>query len=265
MRSLLRVGAVPVDEVTFAGALEAIDDLVTSRRGGYVLTPNVDHVVLAEAEPALKAAYADAALSLADGMPILWASRLLGRPLPAKVSGSDLVAPLMARAASRGWSVYLLGGAPGVGEKAAAVLRDRLPALRIAGIDAPHIGAPDDAEAAAAAERIRAAHPDLVLVALGCPKQELWMKHQAARLGPSVALGIGASLDFVAGVVRRAPRWVSRLGLEWFYRLLHEPRRLWRRYLVRDPKFLGIVWRQLRARGRLGPGRPGTRQLPGGR
>ena len=131
------------------------------------------------------------------------------------------------------------------------MLRARLPALRIAGVDAPRIAAPDDAEAAAAADRIRAAHPDLVLVALGCPKQELWIHHHAARLGPAVALGIGASLDFVAGVVRRAPRWVSRLGLEWFYRLVHEPRRLWRRYLVRDPKFLGIVWRQLRARRRL--------------
>ncbi len=251
MRAMMQVGAVTVDEVTFAGALDAIGTLVEARHGGYVLTPNVDHVVLAEVEPALKAAYAEAALSLADGMPILWASRLLGRPLPAKVSGSDLVEPLLALAASRGWSVYLLGGAPGVGEKAAAVLRARLPALRIAGVDAPRIAAPDDAEAAAAADRIRAAHPDLVLVALGCPKQELWIHHHAARLGPAVALGIGASLDFVAGVVRRAPRWVSRLGLEWFYRLVHEPRRLWRRYLVRDPKFLGIVWRQLRARRRL--------------
>lgn len=250
MREVIEVGTVPVDKVTFEGALDAVDALVRAHRGGYVLTPNVDHVVLAETEPALADAYAGCALSLADGMPILWASRLLGRPLPAKVSGSDLVAPLMTRAADRGWSVYLLGGAPGVGTRAAAVLEKRLPGLRIVGVDAPRLPSVDGVEAVAAAERVRAAAPDLLLVALGCPKQELWIHRYATHLGATVALGIGASLDFVAGTARRAPRWISRLGLEWLYRLLREPRRLWRRYLVRDPAFLGILWRQLRARRR---------------
>src|SRR5262245_45335736 len=110
----LRLGHVPVDAVTFDGALHAIAQLVERRQGGYVLTPNVDHVVRADFDPALRDAYHHANLSLADGMPILWASQLLGQPLPAKVSGSDLIDPLMALAAKRNWRVYMLGGAPGV-------------------------------------------------------------------------------------------------------------------------------------------------------
>lgn len=254
MREVLHVGRLPVDPVTQSGALDVIDTLVQSRNGGYVLTPNVDHVVLAEQSPALCEAYDAASLSLADGMPIVWASRLLGRRLPEKVSGSDLVLPLMARAEARGWSVYLLGGGPGVGRRAAAVLEERFPALRIVGVAAPMVsGAIRSSANDAVARRVRDANPDIVLVALGCPKQELWMHAYARTLMPSVALGIGASLDFIAGTVRRAPRWMSRAGLEWLWRLLREPRRLWRRYLVRDPSFVRVLFRQLRARRRRAP------------
>ncbi|GEJ58059.1 WecB/TagA/CpsF family glycosyltransferase [Anaeromyxobacter diazotrophicus] len=243
------LGAVPVDRVTAAEALDRIGALVEAGRGGAVFTPNVDHVVLASRVPDLARAYAAADLSLADGVPVVWASRLLGAPVPEKVSGSDLLLPLVERAAARGWRTYLLGGAPGVADEAAARLRARFPALVVAGADAPRLtvdGAGD--ESAAALARLAAARPQLVLVALGAPKQELWIHRHRAALAPAVAVGVGAALDFAAGRVRRAPRWVSRAGLEWLWRLAREPRRLWRRYLMQDPAFAAILWRALRAR-----------------
>ena len=249
------LGGVPVDRVTAAEALDRIEALVAAGRGGAVFTPNVDHVVLASRDPELARAYGAVDVSLADGMPVVWASRLLGTPLPEKVSGSDLVLPLAERAAQRGWRTYLLGGAPGVAEEAARRLQARFPGLVLAGTDAPRVTLEADAEGDHALARLAAARPQLVLVALGAPKQEVWIHRHRAALGPAVAVGVGAALDFVAGRVRRAPRWVSRAGLEWLWRLGREPRRLWRRYLVQDPAFAAILWRELRDR-RRAPARP---------
>ena len=247
-RKRLRLGRLEVDEVTFDEALDAIGAMLTEGRGGSVFTPNVDHVVMADHDDRFRRAYETADLSLADGMPVLWAARMLGKPLPEKISGSDLVLPLMERAERHGWRVYLLGGAPGVGDLAAARLVERFPRLQIAGTDAPRIDM--DAPASTRApvvERIRAAKADLVLVALGAPKQELWIAEATPELRPAVLLGIGAAIDFIAGTAKRAPSWMSRSGLEWLYRLVQEPRRMWRRYLLRDPEFLVIVLRDLRA------------------
>ena len=232
-----------IDVLTLQGALEEIAALVEMGAGGCVFTPNVDHVVVAEEDRLFRDAYQRANLALADGQPIVWTSRLLGARLPARVSGSDLVWPLMELAAKRAWRVFLVGGAPGVAEAAAERL-DRELGVRIAGIDASVVpltvdaGAPDPVAA-----RIASSRPHLVLVALGCPKQERWIHRNLDRIQPAVALGIGASLDFVTGRVRRAPGWVSRAGLEWLYRLGQEPRRLAGRYLLRDPKFLLVLLR----------------------
>jgi N-acetylglucosaminyldiphosphoundecaprenol N-acetyl-beta-D-mannosaminyltransferase len=247
----VRFGELEVDSLSFAEALDAIEQLVRAGRGGTVFTPNVDHVVLAEEDLEFRRAYASASLSLADGMPLVWGSRLLGRPVPEKVSGSDLVGPLMERAAARRWRVYLLGAGPSVADKAAEILRAR-PGVDIAGVDAPVLTDPHSArERAPIMEKIRRADPQLVLVAFGAPKQELFIHAAREELRTAVALGIGASLDFIAGTMRRAPRWMSEHGLEWFYRLCREPGRLWRRYLVRDPKFALILfrmWRELNGR-----------------
>jgi N-acetylglucosaminyldiphosphoundecaprenol N-acetyl-beta-D-mannosaminyltransferase len=249
----LRIGALEIDPVTRDGALAAIAGLVAAGRGGLVVTPNVDHVVIAERQPEFRDAYAGAALSLADGMPLLWAARLLGQPLPEKVSGSDLVLPLAELAAARRWRVFLLGAGPGVAEEAARRLRSRF-GLDVVGTGSPRIrldGAPDDTAAALA--QVRAARPDLLLLAFGAPKQAIWAHRHRAALGAAVAVGVGASLDFIAGTARRSPRWMSQAGLEWLFRLASEPRRLWRRYLVDDPRFAGIVWRTWRARRRARP------------
>jgi N-acetylglucosaminyldiphosphoundecaprenol N-acetyl-beta-D-mannosaminyltransferase len=211
--SRVRFGHIWVDALGFQEALDEISALVRRGTGGCVFTPNVDHVVLAEDDEEFRAGYARAALSVPDGQPIVWASRLLGLALKEKVSGSDLVWPLMERAAREGWRVYLLGGAPGVAEEVAERLRREL-GVTVVGIDSPMLSlAGNDAESEAVVERLRAARPEVVLVALGSPKQE---------------------------------RWIHR-NLERLYRLAHEPRRLAGRYLVRDPRFVGIVARTARS------------------
>lgn len=247
VRRKVRLGHIHADDLSFLGALDAIVDGVRAGKGGYVVTPNVDHVCLAEASPELVASYAHALLSLVDGTPLLWLARALGTPLPEKISGSDLIRPLMARAAAEGLRVSLLGGAPGVGEAAAAVLRGDYPGLQICGIHAPPLGFEKDPTQNGAVLRALAdERAQVVLVALGCPKQELWMHHNRAALAPAVALGIGASLDFLAGRVRRSPAWMSRCGLEWLYRLVQEPRRMAQRYLVRDRAIVRVAWRMWR-------------------
>jgi N-acetylglucosaminyldiphosphoundecaprenol N-acetyl-beta-D-mannosaminyltransferase len=241
------IGKIPVDAVTFDEAIDAIDALVSRGEGGTVFTPNVDHVVQADESERFRDAYAATALSLVDGMPVLWASRLMGTPVPEKVSGSDLVLPLLERAAQRGWRVFFLGGAPGSAESARDLLRKRIPGLDVVGVAAPRIdvdGSPSAHDSIVAI--LRDARPDLVLVALGAPKQELFSHDVAARVHPAVLVGVGGSLDFIAGRVRRAPKWMQAHGLEWFFRFSQEPKRMWRRYFVRDPKFLFIVLRELR-------------------
>ena len=238
------LGQVKVDAHTFASALDAIEALVAGGRGGAVFTPNVDHVVKAEHDAELRAAYGAADLCLADGMPLVWASRLLGPPLPERIAGSDFMAPLLQLAASRGWGVYLLGGAPGSAQLAADVI-GRSFGARVVGAEGPEIDlrVPGEKGGAAALARIQRARPELILVGLGAPKQEVWIQRHRAELAPAVAVGVGASIDFLAGRVPRAPRWMARTGLEWAYRLSREPRRLARRYLVEDPEFLVILAR----------------------
>jgi N-acetylglucosaminyldiphosphoundecaprenol N-acetyl-beta-D-mannosaminyltransferase len=243
----MSIGRVPIDSVTFAEAIDAIDGLVARGNGGTVFTPNVDHVVQAEENARFRDAYASAALSLVDGMPVLWASRLMGTPLPEKVSGSDLVIPLLERAAARGWRVFFLGGLPGAAEEARDLLVARIPGLHVVGVASPSIDVENpSATHDSVVAVLREARPELVLVALGAPKQELFSHAIADRMRPAVLVGVGGTLDFIAGKVRRAPPWMSASGLEWLYRLAQEPRRMWRRYLVRDPKFLLILLRELR-------------------
>jgi N-acetylglucosaminyldiphosphoundecaprenol N-acetyl-beta-D-mannosaminyltransferase len=243
----VRIGGVPIDRLTLDEAIAAIDALVTERRGGVVFTPNVDHVVEFHENPKMREAYEAASLSLVDGMPVVWASRLLGDPLPERVAGSDIVMPLARHAAARGWRVFLLGGAEGIAERAKRELETQLPGIQIVGTLAPRIDMREPASRRAdVREAVKKSAPDVVFVAFGAPKQELFIHESREELAPAVMLGLGASLDFIAGSIPRAPEWMARNGLEWAYRLGREPRRLWRRYLVRDPKFLIILLRGLR-------------------
>jgi N-acetylglucosaminyldiphosphoundecaprenol N-acetyl-beta-D-mannosaminyltransferase len=188
-------------------------------------------------------------LSLVDGTPVLWAARLLGTPLPEKLSGSDMFEPLLERAVREKLRVVLLGGGPGVGELAAKNLRARLPDLRLVDTLAPRLGISATDEERACVERLRQAKADLIFVCLGAPKQELFSDRNRQALAPAVLVCFGAAVDFAAGTLPRAPGWMSSAGLEWAFRLAREPRRLAARYLLRDPEFLKIVAVQALSRG----------------
>ena len=243
-RRRVRIGRIWVDALTFADALQSVRLLIEEKKGGSIFTPNVDHFVLAEENPEFRRAYRGASLVFADGVPVVWASRLLRTPIPEKLSGSDMILPIARLAAAERWSVYLLGGAPGVAVAASAQL-SKLEGINLVGCDDSLIQAGDLGTHSGVVARIREARPDLLFVALGAPKQELWITRALDDISPTVAIAVGASLDFVAGRLRRAPRWMSSMGMEWLYRLAQEPRRLWRRYLIRGPRFGLIVLREL--------------------
>ncbi|HEV3191818.1 MAG TPA: WecB/TagA/CpsF family glycosyltransferase [Polyangiaceae bacterium] len=247
----MRLGQIPIDRLTFAEALDAIEGLVLAGHGGTVFTPNVDHVVLAEEDERFRLAYRQTDLSLVDGVPVVWASRLFGPRLPERVAGSDLMRPLAARAAKKGWRVYLLGAAPGVAQRVKVILERDYPGINVVGTGSPNIDIGKEvADQQAIVEDVRAARPDILFLALGAPKQEIWAYRVRQLLKPAVIIGVGATFDFIAGNAKRAPPWVGAAGFEWLYRLVHDPRRLWKRYLVRDPKFLVILARQIRSNGR---------------
>lgn len=240
LKTKLHLGKITVDAVTQDHVLETISEHIQSKKGGYLVTPNVDHVVLAERNAELRQAYDNATLSVADGKPIVWASYLLGKPLPQKISGSDLFIPLMRLAEKKRWRVYLLGGSIQSNKKAKLNLKQMLPNINIVGRSCRYIDLDHEETSSIVLKEIKALNVDLLIVCLGCPKQEIWMNRYRAAYSPAFALGLGASIDFVAGVAKRSPKFISDMGFEWLFRLLHEPRRLWKRYLLRDPQFLRI-------------------------
>lgn len=246
----IHLRGVRLDALTEQGCVDHIIGALAQGRGGWVVTPNLDHLRRADRDPAFHAMLDEADLVVADGMPLIWASRLQGTPLPQRVAGSSLVWALAQAAAEHGRSLYLLGGDPGAAQGAAKALSARYPDLRIAGTDCPAFGFDQDPEKIAeVTKKMLAAKPDIVYVGLGSPKQERLIRR--IRVGsPHIWwLGIGISLSFIAGDVRRAPRWVQQFGLEWLHRLLQEPGRLAKRYLVDGLPFAArLLWGALRDR-----------------
>jgi len=248
----VRLFGMEIDRVTMSQAVERVLDLAADHESGcrYVVTPNLDHAVMFQENSALRAAYADAALILADGWPLVTASRWLGKPLPERVAGSDLTPALFSAACQtrRPLRVFLLGAAPGVAERAAQAIEKRWPAVHVCGHCSPPLGFErEPATNKRILEQVAAARPDLLVVGLGAPKQELWLHAHRDELEVPVALGVGATIDFLAGERRRAPRWMQQVHLEWLHRLASEPRRLAARYW-RDatvfPRLLYRDWRE---------------------
>ncbi len=245
----VRLFGVDIDAVGMPQAVSIITDWVRGPQTAcrYVVTPNVDHMVMLEHHAAFRAVYDDADLVLADGWPVVWAARLVARPLPGRVAGSDLVPALMQAAAACPLRVFLLGAAPGVAERAARVIESRWPGADVVGVYSPPLGFEhDEAENERILQRVEAAAPDLLVVGLGAPKQELWVHRHRDRIGAKAALCVGATIDFLAGERKRAPRWMRATGLEWLHRVLSEPRRLARRYARGAWVFPQLVWRQWR-------------------
>lgn len=234
-----------INNVVLSEVFAAISRQIETREPGYMLTPNVDHVCEFQENAEFRDAYRNGFLVVADGMPILWSSKLLGKPIKEKISGSDLVYSLSEYAAQKGYSVFFLGADEGVAQKASEILAEKYPGLKVAGVYCPPMGFDKDPERLAESIRIvKDAEPDICYVALGAPKQDLWNYRNHRETGVPVHVGVGISLNFVTGDIRRAPRWVQRISLEWVWRMFQEPRRLMKRYLIRDMYFLPLLWRE---------------------
>ncbi len=246
-----------IHAITERTCVAHVMDELQNGRGGSIVTPNLDHLRRLRGDGAFRAICESADLVVADGMPLVWASRLQRTPLPERVAGSNLIHSLTAACAAAGRSVYFLGGDPGTAEATARILAARHPGLRVAGTSCPAVGFDrDDARFAALVADLRAAKPDVVYVALGSPKQEQCIARWKALLPSAWWLGIGISFSFVCGDVQRAPRWMQKAGLEWVHRLAQEPGRLAKRYLVHGIPFAfrllaTSAWRGLRSSARV--------------
>src|SRR4051794_29757004 len=229
---------LPVDQLTERDTIETVLDAAIAGRGGCLFTPNLHHMQAyatgADGEVYQRSsALPGARLVVADGMPLVWASRLRGTPLPERVAGSNLIWSLTERAAQKGASIFLLGGNPGAAEACAERMRDEYPNVRIAGLLSPPQGFEKDERAIdEIIATLSAAAPDVVYIALGFPKQEELALQIAPQMPTTWFVGVGISFSFVSGEVQRAPRWMQAIGLEWMHRLVQEPRRLFRRYVI---------------------------------
>jgi N-acetylglucosaminyldiphosphoundecaprenol N-acetyl-beta-D-mannosaminyltransferase len=246
---------VPFHDVTMAETLAHIDQLVAARRPRYLATANLDFAAQASRDVELQRILLEAHLVLCDGTPLIWASHWLGAPLSERVAGSDLLPVLAAHCATRGYRLFLLGATDDTLAEARRRLEAAHPGLIICGTFAPPIVPLLEFDHDAILDRLREARPDILLVAFGCPKQEKWIYMNLPRLPVPVSIGVGASLDFIAGKFRRAPQWMRTAGIEWTFRLIQEPRRLFNRYLF-DLFFFVRALRRQRAALRQAPVAP---------
>jgi N-acetylglucosaminyldiphosphoundecaprenol N-acetyl-beta-D-mannosaminyltransferase len=229
----LSILGVRVDDVTYEEALRHIEGCIVAATLCQVATVNVEFIMEARRNSSFRRVLAEAGLCVPDGVGVLWAARRQGRPLRQRVAGVDLVERIAARAAEKSWRIFFLGAAAGVAEKAAGTLTARYPGLKVAGC---YAGSPRPEDEDEIAGWVRAADPDVLFVAYGHPRQDMWIARNQARIGVPVAVGVGGSFDFIAGVAQRAPRWVQNLGLEWLHRLVREPWRLRRQMAI--PQFI---------------------------
>jgi len=231
----------PIDALSMTETVERCGELIDAGEASQQVSINAAKLILLRRDARLRRIVQDCALISADGQPAVWASRLLGNPLPERVAGIDPMFALLARAERRGDRVYVLGARADVLAVAMSRLVSRYPGVDFCGW---HHGYFTDAESPAIAQEIARQSPDLLLVAMTSPRKEYWLAEYGRDLGVPLMLGVGGSIDVVAGVTKRAPVWMQRVGLEWFFRFAQEPRRMWRRYFVEDMKFVPLVIRE---------------------
>lgn len=231
-----------VNNVTMDEAVEEIETMIASGKKSYVVAINVDVVMKMEKDPYLNQITNNADMVLVDGTPLVWIAKAHGRPVKQKVSGSDLVPQLCRTAAEKGYSVFILGGKEGVAQQAKENLEQQYPQINIVDVYSPPLGfEQDEAELAKTNAILSQASPDLLIACLGCPKQEKFIYENIEKYDARVSVCAGATVDFLAGNVKRAPKWMSDHGLEWFYRFTQEPKRLFKRYFVDDVGILGLA------------------------
>ncbi|MBM3252494.1 MAG: WecB/TagA/CpsF family glycosyltransferase [Candidatus Omnitrophica bacterium] len=245
MTQKINICGIEIDNISMQEAIESIERLITERKKSFIATVNLDHIVILQKDREFREAYKNAALIVVDSMPLLWAAAFLHTPLKEKISGSDLFPKLCGVAAEKGYRLFFLGGNPGAALEAAEVLKIKYPKIQITGVCSPPYGfEQNEAENKKILAMIQDVKPDILFVGLGAPKQEKWIYKYRNEYQVPVSIGIGASFDFVSGFVKRAPLWMQRVGLEWFWRLLMEPKRLWKRYLIDDMKFFWLLIKQ---------------------
>lgn len=233
-----RIMGVSVSAITMADALAAVEDWIARKAHNYVCITGVHGVIESQSDPKLMAIHERAGMATPDGMPLVWMARKLGHGRTERVYGPDLMLALTALSAEKGYRQYYFGGAPGLAERLRGRLTERFPGLVVAGIFSPPFRPASAEEDEEIVRRINAARPDIVWVGLSTPKQEYWMAGHLDRIDAPVMIGVGAAFDFLAGTKRQAPAWMQQRGLEWLFRLLSEPTRLWRRYGKIVPQFM---------------------------
>jgi N-acetylglucosaminyldiphosphoundecaprenol N-acetyl-beta-D-mannosaminyltransferase len=230
-----------VDNLTMEETLVRIDGFIASRTVHHHVVINVDKIVKAHRDPKLREIINACDLVNVDGQPVVWAAKFLGKPLKERIAGIDLMQRLIAHAAGKGYRLYFLGAKEEVVSEMVRRVREKHPTAIIAG---SRNGYWTDAEEPEVAKSIAAARPDILFVAISSPKKEMFLSRWKNEIQSPFVMGVGGSFDVVAGLVKRAPHWMQRCGLEWLFRLIQEPRRMWRRYLVDDMRFFGILLRE---------------------
>ena len=238
---------VPVDNLTLEETVDRVESMIQEGGTHQHVVVNVDKIVKLQRDPELRQAVLSCDLINADGQPIVWASKFLQKPLKERVTGVDLFASLIAHCAEKGHRPYLLGARQEIVERVVAILKECHPALEIAGYRNGYWKPEEEVEVVRGIKQTR---PQILFVAMGSPKKEIFLNKWKAELQTPFVMGVGGTFDVVAGLVKRAPLWMQKCGLEWFFRLIQEPRRMWRRYLVEDMAFFGLVLREWRTQRR---------------
>jgi N-acetylglucosaminyldiphosphoundecaprenol N-acetyl-beta-D-mannosaminyltransferase len=251
--SRVRLGEIGLDRITEPQAMQRIEEFIVSGQPSQVVTANLRFLTLARRDTSFARIVNNSSLVVADGIPLIWVSRVAGAALPARITGGTLLDACVQLAIRKNYSFFLLGASPGVAEQAGKRLQEQYPGLQIAGT---HHGYFSAEENEGIVRKIHAARPVFLFVAMGCPKQEQWIAENLAELQVPVCIGIGGTLEIVTGRLKRAPKWMQSAGLEWFYRLIQEPGRLWKRYLLEDVPTgmrvtLSATWRRVRGKRRI--------------
>ena len=233
-----------VSNINMKETIQAIENLISIKKKSYIVAVNVDVVLKIEIDTYLKEITDNADLVLVDGMPLIWISKWHKKPVKTKISGSDLVPLLCKKAAQEGYSIFIIGGANGIADKAKKNLKKSMPKINVVGTYAPPYGFEKNIQELDKINiMISNAHPDLLIACFGCPKQEKWIYENYKKYDATVSICAGATVDFLAGNVRRAPTRMSNHGLEWFYRFMQEPKRMFKRYFIDDVKILKLIWK----------------------
>lgn len=242
MSSTCNIFGIKINNLTWDELISLVEEAVEDRtKNKYMLTVNVDHIVKMQNDEEFNYVYKNADYITADGVPIIWASKLLKKPIKEKLSGSDILPTILPLAEKKQYKLFFLGAAEGVAERAANNIRKKYKNIKIVGTYSPSYGfEKNEEENKKIIEMIRNANVDILFVGVGAPKQEKWIAKYKDQYNVPLSIGVGATFDFIAGNAKRAPKWMQNAGLEWFWRFIQEPKRLFKRYFIDDMKFISI-------------------------